>query len=94
MISVLLSAFNLNAEVLKSPNGNLVVHFDLKDGIPYYKVEYKNMAVINESSLGLELKDAPALLDGFELVEAQRGTFDETWEPVWGEWNSMRSYYN
>ena len=63
MISVLLSAFNLNAEVLKSPNGNLVVHFDLKDGIPYYKVEYKNMAVINESSLGLELKDAPALLE-------------------------------
>lgn len=94
MISVLLSAFNLNAEVLKSPNGNLVVHFDLKDGIPYYKVEYKNMAVINESSLGLELKDAPALLDGFELVEAQRGTFDETWEPVWGEWKSIRNHYN
>lgn len=94
MISVLLSAFNLNAEVLKSPNGNLVLHFDLKDGIPYYKVEYKNMAVINESSLGLELKDAPALLDGFELVEAQRGTFDETWEPVWGEWKSIRNHYN
>ncbi|HBG87265.1 MAG TPA: alpha-glucosidase [Marinilabiliaceae bacterium] len=94
MISVLLSAFNLNAEVLKSPNGNLVLHFDLKDGIPYYKVEYKNMAVINESSLGLELKDAPALLDGFELVEAQRSTFDETWEPVWGEWKSIRNHYN
>lgn len=94
MISVLLSAFNLNAEVLKSPNGNLVLHFDLKDGIPYYKVEYKNMAVINESSLGLELKDAPALLDGFELVGVQSGTFDETWEPVWGEWKSIRNHYN
>lgn len=34
------------------------------------------------------------LLEGFELVDVSRNSFDETWETVWGEERSIRNHYN
>lgn len=45
----------------------------------------------------LEKRDfgAPvSLYDGFEQVGTERSTFDETWEPVWGEQDRIRNHYN
>ena len=35
-----------------------------------------------------------SLYDGFELLGVERSTFDETWQPVWGEESSIRNHYN
>ena len=32
--------------------------------------------------------------DGFKVTDVQTGTFDETWEPVWGEESRIRNNYN
>ncbi len=45
----------LAQETVASPNGNIVVSFDMKDGIPMYSVTYKGKPAVNESRLGLEL---------------------------------------
>ena len=45
------------AESVASPDGNVVVNFDVKDGWPVYSVDYKQKPVILESRLGLELDD-------------------------------------
>lgn len=42
-------------EQMASPNGNVVVNFDVKDGIPVYSMDYKGKQVVRESRLGLEL---------------------------------------
>lgn len=34
------------------------------------------------------------LLEGFELVDVSRNSFDETWETVWGEERLIRNHYN
>ena len=34
------------------------------------------------------------LLDGFELMQVRHSSFDETWQPVWGEESSIRNHYN
>lgn len=34
------------------------------------------------------------LTTGFELVDVQRTTVDETWQPVWGEESEIRNNYN
>lgn len=34
------------------------------------------------------------LLEGFEVVDVSRDSFDETWEPVWGEERLIRNHYN
>ena len=33
-------------------------------------------------------------MNGFTLTDAKTSTFDETWEPVWGEVKSIRNHYN
>ena len=53
---------------VKSPNGNVVLHADVVDGKPTYSVDYKNKKVIIPSTLGLELKDAENLTDGFKAA--------------------------
>ncbi|WP_304204631.1 glycoside hydrolase family 97 protein, partial [Phocaeicola plebeius] len=55
---------------------------------------YKGKPVIKESRLGLELRDGKNLMDGFEQLNATTSTFDETWQPVWGEVKEIRNHYN
>lgn len=82
-------------EVLTSPDGRLQLSFDLTaDGTPTYKMDYNNKPVIATSRLGLELKNQKSLLDGFKMERVSRSSFDETWQPVWGEQLSIRNHYN
>lgn len=87
-------ALGAGAEKVSSPGGLITVDFQLIDGAPTYSVDYKERTVINPSTLGLELKDAGNLMDGFEMIKAETTTFDETWQPVWGEVKDIRNYYN
>ena len=92
--ALLFSALNVDADVVTSPNGIVSIDFQLKNGIPTYKVDYKGKPVIKESRLGLELRDGKNLVDGFEQLNATTSTFDETWQPVWGEVKEIRNHYN
>ena len=99
----LLAIGGLHATEVKSPNGNIVLTFTIEVGRPVYSMTYKGKPVIKPSHLGLELaKDKHAsmglderdLMDGFRLDEEQTSTFDETWQPVWGETRDIRNHYN
>lgn len=82
-------------EVLTSPDGRLQLSFNLTaDGTPTYKMDYNNKPVIATSRLGLELKNQKSLLDGFKMERVSRSSFDETWQPVWGEQSIIRNHYN
>ena len=99
MRKVLLSIFAFasllaKAETLQSPNGNLKLNVDVKNGMPVYTLDYKNRPVIKESRLGLELKDGKNLTDGFAIAGVATSSFDETWQPVWGEVKNIRNHYN
>ena len=83
-----------DAITMTSPNGNLVMTFALADGVPTYSLDYCGQAVILPSRLGFELKGRQQLTGGFVLVGQEKSTFDETWEPVWGEEASIRNHYN
>ena len=98
----LLSAMTAAATEVKSPNGNIVLNFRVEQGRPLYSVTYKGRDVILPSHLGLELaKDKHAskglketdLMDGFTLHDEHTATFDETWQPVWGETRDIRNHY-
>ncbi|WP_336067499.1 glycoside hydrolase family 97 protein [Mesoflavibacter sp. CH_XMU1404-2] len=91
-----LSVSFVNAQQLTSPNGELTMQFSLKeDGAPTYKLTYKNQEVIKESSLGFHLKnDKKSLLDDFKITDTNTSTFDDTWQPVWGEVKEIRNHYN
>ena len=91
---LMMSAWGLQAEDLKSPNGRLVMHFEVDGmGCPVYNLSYKGKPVIKRSRLGLEAEGF-SLREGFQLQKAETATFDETWKPVWGEVSSIRNHYN
>ena len=91
---LLLGAITSHAKVIQSPNGQISIDFRLKNGIPTYKVNYKEIPVIKESKLGVELREGNNLMDGFEQVNISTSSFDETWQPVWGEVKEIRNHYN
>ncbi len=91
---VALVGAQLAAEEAKSPNGNVVLSFGVEAGVPIYSLSYKGKPVILPSRLGLELKNDTSLMDGFSVADAKTSSFDETWQPVWGEMKNIRNHYN
>src|SRR5690606_24391289 len=81
---------------LKSPNGNLEMEFSLSpSGEPTYLLNFKEKEVIKKSRLGFLIKDdSLSLKDHFVVTHTQSSSFDQSWEPVWGEQSSIRNHYN
>lgn len=88
------AAMPLFAVDVKSPDGKVVVDFDVNNGVPTYSMTFDGKTVIKPSSLGLELVNDKNLMDGFKLIGTETASFDETWQPVWGENRDIRNQYN
>ena len=93
-MSILTGISFIQAQSIHSPNGNLALQFDVKEGIPYYSLSYKGKPVIYDSPMGFELKNAPNLMDSFSIASSKISDFDETWKPIWGEVKEIRNQYN
>ncbi len=83
-----------NALSLKSPDGKLEVNFAVVDGVPYYALEREGKPVVLPSRMGFTLEWRDDLAHAFVLKDKSYSTFDETWEPVWGEEARIRNHYN
>jgi hypothetical protein len=78
-----------------SPSGKVYIQLELQaNGIPTYHMNYKGKTVISDSKLGFELKGQDNLKDDFKLLSTETSSFDETWQPVWGETKTIRNHYN
>lgn len=83
-----------SAHEVLSPDGNLKLEVDVdKSGTPVYRVIFKSREIIRDSKLGLSAEEAE-LAKGFQITDVQSATFDETWQPVWGEYAHVRNHYN
>ena len=82
-------------KTLQSPDTKLTLTVGLTaEGTPVYSLDREGTAVIKMSRLGYKLLNGPDLSKGFTLVGADESSFDETWEPVWGEESEIRNHYN
>ena len=82
-------------KTLQSPDTKLTLTVGLTaEGTPVYSLDREGTAVIKMSRLGYKLLNGPDLSKGFSLVGADESSFDETWEPVWGEEAEIRNHYN
>ena len=95
LLALFASSALMAEEKITSPNGQIKLMFSVSaQGEPVYELSYKDKVVIKPSKLGLELKDDPGLMSGFAIADVKTSTFDETWEPVWGEVKQIRNHYN
>ena len=90
----LMSAHEANLRKVSSPDGNVELSFNLKDGhIPVYSLDYKGKPVVGESHLGFKLQGS-GMYDWFEISDTATREIDETWNPVWGEESQIRNHCN
>ncbi len=91
----LMMAMTVHAIEQKSPNGNIVLNVELNaKGTPEYQVTYKGRPVIKPSTLGIELAEENSLMDQFRINKTSTSSFDETWQPIWGETHDILNRYN
>jgi len=80
---------------IQSPSQKISVEFKLTtSGQPSYSVNYNDKRVISESTLGIKLKDKPALEANFEMDNVKKSSFNESWKPVLGEQANIVNHYN
>ena len=78
----------------QSPDGSLSLEFTLTGGTPSYSLTKDGQAVVLPSKMGFSLIGQDDLESGFALKDQKTSSFDETWEPVWGEEQQIRNHYN
>lgn len=62
-------------------------------GTPRYAVQYDQQQVVAPSRLGFYLTDDSTFYKDFELLRTSQRSVNESWQPVWGEVNSIRNQY-
>jgi alpha-glucosidase len=86
------------ADVLKSPDGNIVVHFESgpspsPSGLPFYEVSANGEKLLGRSSLGVVFQNQPALSPLF-IVDRKTQSHDSTYTMPFGKSSSIRDHYN
>jgi alpha-glucosidase len=86
-------ACNNNKTVFNSPNNNISITFDLKEGKPTFNLAYNNELIVDNSLLGLTLNNAN-FSSGLVLNRITESTFNNTWKPVLGKVSKISNNYN
>lgn len=85
----------LQAQSVVSPSKRISLDFKLTaNGQPTYTVAYKNKAVVQESAMGIKLKEKRALDANFSIQGSKNSTFNDSWKPVLGEQATIVNHYN
>ncbi len=79
---------------IKSPNNRVVATFMLDHGQISYFVKKDEKILLRKSRLGIALKEASPLADGFAVVRAYSRAIDDTWKAEWGEQHTIRNNCN
>ena len=64
--------------------------FELRGVLKAQKLVYNADGTISKE----DREPCNSFYDGFAVESVETGTFDETWEPVWGEEAQIRNNYN
>lgn len=90
----LLNITFLFSQSIFSPDGNIELIFKLNDnGTPVYSVLFKKKIVVDNSRLGLVIKDLLKLDSGFKIENIDYFEENESWNPVLGEELSIKNNY-
>ncbi len=92
--SLLIVGCNSTKSDLVSPDGRTALHFTLTDaGEAAYSLTFDGEELVPLSRLGITTTDSN-FCERLTLVDIEHSSFDETWEPVWGQFAEIRNHYN
>lgn len=83
-----------SATTVSSPDHRLSLTFSLSgEGHPQYSLRHNGTTVIDTSALGFAFRNQPPLLSGLQVVSTAITSYNERWQPVWGEQREIHSNY-
>lgn len=95
------------AETLQSPDSKYNFFFEQKDGRLVYHLDYAGKQVVEEgelgvnidnhlveSAMGIPVDNSKVWTQGMEVIKVERAAKDEIWNPIYGEYSSIRDHYN
>ena len=95
------------AETLQSPDSKYNFVFEQKDGRLIYHLDYAGKQVVEEgelgvnidnhlveSAMGIPVDNSKVWTQGMEVIKVERAAKDEIWNPIYGEYSSIRDHYN
>lgn len=78
---------------VSSPDQSIALSAKTADGMLCYSVAFNGKPIINDSRLGVELRGG-AFAGDLVVTGSETSSFDETWQPVWGDFSEYRNHYN
>ena len=80
--------------VIYSPDGRLRAEFMLDEaGCPHYTLQFDGVDILRPSQLGITTATSELNRD-LSLESVKHCKHDSTWEPVWGQYATIRDNYN
>jgi glucan 1,4-alpha-glucosidase len=77
-----------------SPDGTIGLQVAVSgDGALTYQVAYKSRPVLLPSGLSLKFSEPAVELKQFAVVRVDSSNYDQTWQPVLGEYSSIRDHH-
>lgn len=77
---------------LSSPDGRIGLSFNLSDkGEASYSVSYDGSTIIDRSLLGI-VTTTEDFSSGLRVIKVRHDQEDDTWQPVWGERETIRNH--
>ena len=89
---MLLIAMPVVSATFRSPDQQVVVDLELREGKPEWSVSYQGNAVLAPAALGIET--SIPFIGGFNEVGMTETSEDHEWEPVWGRFSQIRDQFN
>ena len=81
------------AEIVRSPDGKVVVSIELQEGRPWWSVTFDGQTFLRNGLLGVETGPT-TFSKTYTLLGADSATSDTTWNAVWGNLSQIRDHYN
>ncbi len=79
---------------LSSPNKKMKVEVYEKAGILCYSLVYNEKEILAASELGLGFSKPVLNNEGFQIIDTDEFSSNQTWKPVWGEVAQIQDHFN
>ncbi len=90
---IALTSCQYNPKPFTSPDEQINISFMINEGVPEYNLIYNNVLIMDNSRMGIALKDS-AFKNPFVLKEIRKRVIDTIWKPVLGKVSKIRNHYN
>ena len=92
-ILLFISCTNNDVHILKSPDNNIELTFEINNGQAFYSVKKNNESIIKKSKLGMLLENGLNLGEDLEILDLSISSSNNSWTPLFGEVDKIIDNY-